>query len=149
MCSNNVCRQATPILSTVLFYSLSVLFSYPLSLVSQPYTPHVHLKSSFASAIAYTFSLCACYYPSSLSLVCRLSRSSSLAILYADPTLTHTTHENICLLPLLYSFILLLLWCSILCRGPNVKIAHLDSFPSDHLSHSVHLLGAGRLEGLD
>ena len=113
MCSNNVCRQASPILPTVLFYSLSVLFSYPLS---QPYTltytkvlSHPPLRTPFH----YVFVIIL-----SISLVCHLSRSSSLALLYADPT-SLTQHirkympSTAVVLP---HFFAPLVRCSVMCR---------------------------------
>ena len=104
MCSNNVCRQASPILPMVLIYSLSVLFSYPLPLAT--IHPHVH-KSSFASATTHTFSLCVCYYP------LYIPRLSSPSFIVSRSTIcrprTHTAHTKIyapcscCTISLFYS----------------------------------------------
>ena len=92
MCSNNVCRQASPILSTVLFYSLSVLFSHPLSL-SQPYALGTHTAQKFFRIHHYIHLfimrlLLSTLYPSFVTpLVHRL------ALPYAVPTLARNIRK--------------------------------------------------------
>jgi len=112
MCSNNVCRQASPIPSTVLFYSLSVLFSYPLCL-SCNHTPHTPQKFFRTRYYIHLFIMSLLLSP------LYILRLSPLSFIISCSTICgpHTTHENICPLPLLYSFDPLLLWWGVaLCR---------------------------------
>jgi len=113
MCSTNICRQPSPILSTISFYSLSVLFSHPLPLSRNHTLSRTPQKSFRIRHYIHLFImrllLFSPYIPRLPSLVHRLSL---YYILYADSTLAQHTRKYMTstVVVQLYSFTLFLWW---------------------------------------
>jgi len=117
MCSTNICRQPSPILSTISFYSLSVLFPHPLPLSRNHTLSRTPQKSFRIRHYIHLFImrllLFSPYIPRLPSLVHRLSL---YYILYADSTLAQHTRKYMTstVVVLFHSFPLV--GCSVRCR---------------------------------